>query len=585
VARTVTLELLAPSLAKQQAFKRLQGEFNRVANEVASAVQQGSAEAARALDSLFPSGWDHPVVRMIQGQLRAAAGNQGRSPLPRFKPRAPVVFGETDWTLTNIEGKWKLTLPVFGRTIQVPVLVPQAQSEALSRLVAGGIPMEGRLFQRRGRWYFAATFLNEVAVKGDRPVVGVDLGRRLRAVMVEPTSNHRQFLSGRAHEHRLRRYDRAIARLSAAGQLRSAARVRAKRDRYAEAADRQVANAIVAFARDHDRAVIKFERFSSQTAPGQRPEVERYRRIQRLVSRKAERCGLPVVAVSGFDTSQRCYACGSVQPGNRRGRRYRCGCGYHAHADLNAARNVAQTAIWSEAIQLAAGGYNPAGQAEGTAASQVVGLIKGETDRLRSAIAQAVSHALPPTPPALGVASHTHSNQMEGFEMASLVKDLTESSTKFVTGSLDNLKTYVDRTSEEVSRVDFVGVTRRVLDTAIDNTKKVVKLTSEPNGLDFFGKAKAVADGSLEAAKEVVTTISEEGKKADLLGVSTRVTMEGLASLRNQVDLTLDTTKTITNRLMPIATGSKPVATRAPQVTRVEVEHEKPAATSGKASK
>lgn len=168
--------------------------------------------------------------------------------------------------------------------------------------------------------------------------------------------------------------------------------------------------------------------------------------------------------------------------------------------------------------------------------------------------------------------------------MASLVKDLTESSTKFVTGSLDNLKTYVDRTADEMGKVDMVGVTRRVLDVAIDNTKKVVKLSSEPSGLDFFGKAKAVADGSLEAAKEVVNTISEESKKADMMGVSTRMAKEGLDILRGQVDLTLETTKEITGRMMP-ATTKKPVATRAPQVTRVEIEQEKPAATSSKASK
>lgn len=169
--------------------------------------------------------------------------------------------------------------------------------------------------------------------------------------------------------------------------------------------------------------------------------------------------------------------------------------------------------------------------------------------------------------------------------MASLVKDLTDTSTKFLTGSLDNIKTYVDRSADEMARMDVIGVTRRVLDTAIDNTKTVVKLSAEPNGLDFFGKAKAVADGTLEAAKEVVGTIAEEGKKADFFGVGTRMAMEGIASFRNQVDLTLEATKSVSNRLMPLATSAKPVATRAPQVTRVEIEHEKPAATSSKASK
>lgn len=598
MARTITLELHAPTLAKQQAFRRLQIEFNRVANDLARECLRGSLDAVStlspnkalargtldALAALFPSGSEHPVLRMIEGQLRAARSRTDRSPLPRFKPYAPVVFGELDWKLSCVEGRWKLVLPVFGRTISVPVLVPRAEMPTLQRLSAAGIPLEGRLYQRKGRWFFAATYLNDVPVPPHvERVVGVDLGRKLRAVAVEPVSNRRLVLSGRAHAYHLRRYDGIVARLERAGAHRAARHVRLKAMRYVEHADRKVANAIVRFAQADPRVLIKFETFSSQTTPGTARELGSYRRIQRLVSRKAERCGVPVLSVSAFETSQRCYACGVVQPGNRRERRYRCACGYHAHADLNAARNVAQTAIWSETIQLAAAGYNPDGKADGTATSHVVDLVKGQADQLRSAIAsfsETLAHATLPTPPALGIVASTRSYQMEGIEMASLVKDLTESSTKFLTGSLDNLKTYVDRTSEEVSRVDLVGVTRRVLDTAIDNTKTVVKLTAEPNGLDFFGKAKAVADGSLEAAKEVVNTVSEEGKKADLFGVGTRLAMEGLSSLRNQVDLTLETTKTVTNRLMPLATSTKPVATRAPQVTRVEIEHEKPASAS-----
>lgn len=604
MARTITLELHAPTLAKQQAFRQMQVEFNRVANELAISMVRGSLDAVEtvaptlaiarsafeAMERLFPSGFDHPLTRMIQGQLKAAKSRTERSPLPKFKPYAPVVFGDQDWQLTCTEGRWKLTIPVLGHPVTVPVLVPLAQTDALQRLMAAGIPLEGRLYQRRGRWYFAATYLNDVPVpEASHAVIGVDLGRRHRAVAVAPGTNRRLFLSGRAHEHRLRRYDKVVARLAEGGNRRALKRVVAKRERYMVHADRALANALVRFAA-HDRgALIKFESFTSQTTPGSAREVESYRRTQRLVSRKAELRGIPVMAVNGFESSQRCYACGVVQPGNRRGRAYRCACGYHAHADLNAARNVAQTAIWSETIRIAGVGYNPGAQADGTAAAQVVDLIKGQADRMRSAltsISEAVSHATLPTSPTLGVNASTNTYQMEGIEMASLVKDLTESGTKFVTGSLDNLKTYVDRTSDEMSRVDLVGVTRRVLDTAIDNTKKVVKLSAEPNGLDFFGKAKAVADGSLEAAKEVVNTISEEGKKADFIGVSTRMTMEGIASLRNQVDLTLETTKTVTNRLMPLATSTKPVATRAPQVTRVEIETEKPAAsTSSKASK
>lgn len=601
MARTVTVQLHAPTLAKQQAFRELQAAFNRTADDLARQWVRTSLDAVAwvaptpdmasgafdALTRMFPSGWDHPVIRMIQGQIQDARSRSQRVVLPKFKPYAPVVFGDRDWTLTCVEGRWKLTIPVFGRTIAVPVLVPLGQDETLRRLISAGIPLEGRLYQRRGRWFFAATYLNDAQVsQGTHDVVGVDLGRRMRAVAVQPQSNRRIFLSGAAHAHRLRRYDQALERLQQAGARKAYRQVLAKRERYSEHADRVVANALVGFARQAARPLIKFENFS-QTAPGSAREAASHRRVQRLVSRKAELLGIPVLAVNGFESSQRCYACGTVRPGNRRGATFRCACGYHAHADLNAARNVAQTAIWSETIRIGPAGYNPGGQADGTAASQMVDLIKGQAERVRSVVTSlhgVIAHAPLPEPPSLGVVAPLTTFRMEDLEMASLAKDLTETSTKFMTGSLDNLKTYVDRTTDEMAKVDMVGVTRRVLDVAIDNTKKVVKLSAEPNGLDFFGKAKAVADSSLEAAKEVVNTISEESKKADMVGMSSRMAKEGLEILRSQVDLTLETTKEITGRMMP-ATTKKPVATRAPQVTRVEIEQEKPAATSSKASK
>jgi hypothetical protein len=79
------------------------------------------------------------------------------------------------------------------------VLVPVGQDDTLRRLIAMGIPLEGRLYQRRGRWFFAATYLNEAKVsEGEHQVVGVDLGRRMRAVAFSPAGNRRLFVSGRA---------------------------------------------------------------------------------------------------------------------------------------------------------------------------------------------------------------------------------------------------------------------------------------------------------------------------------------------------------------------------------------------------
>jgi putative transposase len=61
-----------------------------------------------------------------------------------------------------------------------------------------------------------------------------------------------------------------------------------------------------------------------------------------LLSYKAESAGRTVVTVDGRYTSQTCFECGHVEPGNRLSQAaFRCcSCGHEAHADVNAARNI-----------------------------------------------------------------------------------------------------------------------------------------------------------------------------------------------------------------------------------------------------
>jgi putative transposase len=57
---------------------------------------------------------------------------------------------------------------------------------------------------------------------------------------------------------------------------------------------------------------------------------------------KAESAGRAVVTVEARYTSQTCFECGHVEPGNRLNQAvFRCcSCGHEAHADVNAARNI-----------------------------------------------------------------------------------------------------------------------------------------------------------------------------------------------------------------------------------------------------
>ena len=60
-----------------------------------------------------------------------------------------------------------------------------------------------------------------------------------------------------------------------------------------------------------------------------------------MTAYKAESAGRQVIAVDPRYSSQRCSECGHTSAENRRGAVFRClGCGFEAHADVNAAVNI-----------------------------------------------------------------------------------------------------------------------------------------------------------------------------------------------------------------------------------------------------
>jgi putative transposase len=68
--------------------------------------------------------------------------------------------------------------------------------------------------------------------------------------------------------------------------------------------------------------------------------------LEQFIRYKAEALGKQVVSVDPRFSSQKCSKCGHTYKGNRDGSSYRCrSCGFQIHADLNAARNIAQAGI------------------------------------------------------------------------------------------------------------------------------------------------------------------------------------------------------------------------------------------------
>jgi IS605 OrfB family transposase len=96
------------------------------------------------------------------------------------------------------------------------------------------------------------------------------------------------------------------------------------------------------------------ERTRVRLAKGKHGNQQRARRsnwsfaqLRDFVTYKAKRTGIRVVLVKPAYTSQRCFACGHIERANRKSQSefLCCVCGHAAHADVNAAKNIAWAAF------------------------------------------------------------------------------------------------------------------------------------------------------------------------------------------------------------------------------------------------
>lgn len=168
--------------------------------------------------------------------------------------------------------------------------------------------------------------------------------------------------------------------------------------------------------------------------------------------------------------------------------------------------------------------------------------------------------------------------------MASTLKDLTDSASKFVVGSLDNVKNMIDRSADEVAKADVVGAGRRIADQFLDGTKETVnRMADSASSADPVAAVRHLATGTLENARETVRVASEESQRINLVETGSRVTQESIEMLRRQVELGFDTGREVgqvLDRVMPMrmlngVTTPTPGARPAGVVTRVEIESDK----------
>jgi IS605 OrfB family transposase len=237
---------------------------------------------------------------------------------------------------------------VAGRLKTVAYTGSPAQLKAVAELPVG----ESDLVHRDGMWFLYATVeVAEADVYEPDGFLGVDMG----IINIAYDSDGRRYAGDRLNGYR-RRQIRLRRRLQAKG-TKSARRLLARRTRkearHAANVNHTISKSIVTEAARTGRGI------AVEQLTGIRDRV-RLRKPQRVtlhswsfhqfgsfLAYKARRAGVPLVEVDPRYTSQTCNRCGHRDKRNRPNQEtFLCrSCGVVAHADHNAALNIAQRGV------------------------------------------------------------------------------------------------------------------------------------------------------------------------------------------------------------------------------------------------
>lgn len=157
--------------------------------------------------------------------------------------------------------------------------------------------------------------------------------------------------------------------------------------------------------------------------------------------------------------------------------------------------------------------------------------------------------------------------------------NLSDSVTKYVTKSLDNIKKFVDHTADEVAKADVVGANRRIIDQVLEGTKDTItKVAENAARNDTMAAVRSLATGVVENAKQTVRVASEESQRINLVETGAKVTQEGLDLVKRQLDLSFDAggeISEVAGEMNPLKGMGAEGTKRPGVVTRVEIESDK----------
>lgn len=358
--RVLKLKLRTVNRGKASRLTAMQREYAACAQFHLEGIQRlGTTNATalhRELYGLAKERFSLPVVNLQRSRdkaietyrsylARKAKGK--RANVPVFGPRLPMGVGQR--ALSIVGRTLRLSTEKAREYLWLPLVVDDRHAPFVDAVAAGTLKYgASELHQRGGDWYLHLTVYEDVPNTVENGVVfGLDLGIANTAVMSGPQVV--KFWSGQAVRHVRNRFSKRRQSLQAQKLKGEVKRSKGKESRWMRNLNHQLSVQILREVASHGGAL------AIEKLLGIRDRVKLTRKVNRMVHnwafgeliallhQKAPRYGVKIVEVDPRHTSQGCSKCGHTEKGNRlRQDHFKCkACGYAVHADLNAARNIA----------------------------------------------------------------------------------------------------------------------------------------------------------------------------------------------------------------------------------------------------
>jgi IS605 OrfB family transposase len=280
------------------------------------------------------------AVRAIGKAVECFARDKTQCPV--FKPLGAVTYDQRTFSFKGVD---RVSLLTMGGRILVPYVAGDYFTGTLHALKG-----QADLVYRGGKFFLYCTAdVPEPPAAEVSAFLGVDLG--IANVLTDSEGERHTGADVERHRKRHLKARQSFQRRGTKSAKRRLKALAGKQSRYQKGENHRISKTVVAKAlrlgvgiavEDLNGVRTRTEK-TVRTRHRSRLSNWAFHHLRHCLTYKAKLAGVPLVAVDPRNTSRTCFACGHIDKASRKSQdRFSCtSCGHAAHADQNAARNIA----------------------------------------------------------------------------------------------------------------------------------------------------------------------------------------------------------------------------------------------------